>query len=230
MGSGQAGPPCSARPGGTVRALLLGWQARTVARGPHGRLTVTADRGAPAEAGAVLVTGDVGRFVPRWLPRRTSLAVVWSSSWPEPQAPGGRDVVVVGGGDQRRGLGAGAGTPPGQYHTHAPARRVPDSSGQCARGRRGGSRHTGPTRRRPSVIGDRAVEAVRLVGRATSKPKLVPCDSLIAALGFTAQLGPLEPWGLDIVERRLVVDSRMATSITGIFAAGDITEYPGKVR
>ncbi|MFJ7062554.1 NAD(P)/FAD-dependent oxidoreductase [Streptomyces microflavus] len=81
-----------------------------------------------------------------------------------------------------------------------------------------------------SVIGDGAVEAVRLADRATGESELVACDSLIAALGFTAQLGPLEHWGLDIVERRIVVDSRMATSVPGIFSAGDITEHPAKVR
>ena len=31
-------------------------------------------------------------------------------------------------------------------------------------------------------------------------------------------------------ERHIVVDSTMATNLPRVFAAGDITEYPGKVR
>ncbi|MDN5933215.1 MAG: FAD-dependent oxidoreductase, partial [Pseudonocardia sp.] len=51
------------------------------------------------------------------------------------------------------------------------------------------------------------------------------------ALGFTANLGPLREGGLDIANNRHIVgDSAMRTTVHGIFAAGDITEYDGKVR
>lgn len=54
---------------------------------------------------------------------------------------------------------------------------------------------------------------------------------MIAALGFTANVGPIRDWGIDIVANRYVaVDTTMATSVPGVFAAGDITDYPGKVR
>ena len=59
----------------------------------------------------------------------------------------------------------------------------------------------------------------------------LPCDKLIAALGFTANLGPLLEWGIQIVGRRhIAVDTKGATSVPGVYAAGDIVEYPGKVR
>ena len=59
----------------------------------------------------------------------------------------------------------------------------------------------------------------------------LPCDRLVAALGFTANLGPLLDWGLDVAQRRhLVVDTTQRTSVPGVYAAGDICEYPGKVR
>jgi thioredoxin reductase (NADPH) len=58
----------------------------------------------------------------------------------------------------------------------------------------------------------------------------VPCDTVVAALGFTADLGPLAEWGLTLDKRHIVVDSTMATNLPRIFSAGDITEYPGKVR
>ena len=57
-----------------------------------------------------------------------------------------------------------------------------------------------------------------------------PCQALVAALGFVADLGPLQDWGIDVEKRHVVVDSAMRTNLERVFAAGDITEYPGKVR
>jgi thioredoxin reductase (NADPH) len=52
----------------------------------------------------------------------------------------------------------------------------------------------------------------------------------VAALGFVADLGALQTWGLETHKRHIVVDSAMRTTVGRVFAAGDITEYPGKVR
>src|SRR4029078_3755941 len=56
------------------------------------------------------------------------------------------------------------------------------------------------------------------------------CDKLIAALGFTANLGPLVEWGIDIQKRQMMVDTRAAPSVPGISAAADIVYYDGKVK
>jgi thioredoxin reductase len=58
----------------------------------------------------------------------------------------------------------------------------------------------------------------------------VPVDTVVAALGFTADHGPLAEWGLELDKRHIRVDSTMATNLPRVFSAGDITEYPGKVR
>ena len=39
-----------------------------------------------------------------------------------------------------------------------------------------------------------------------------------------------ETWGIEIVDRQIMVDTTMRTNVPGVYAAGDITEYPGKVR
>src|SRR5690606_8841404 len=62
------------------------------------------------------------------------------------------------------------------------------------------------------------------------EPVTRPCQALVAALGFVADLGPLQEWGIDTEKRHLLVDSAMRTNLDRVFAAGDITEYPGKVR
>jgi thioredoxin reductase (NADPH) len=61
-------------------------------------------------------------------------------------------------------------------------------------------------------------------------PVVRPAQAVVAALGFVADLGALQTWGLETDKRHVVVDSAMRTTVERVFAAGDITEYPGKVR
>ena len=68
------------------------------------------------------------------------------------------------------------------------------------------------------------------VNKDTDEHATIECDEVVAALGFIADLGPLQTWGLEVAKRHIVVDSHMATSVPGVFAAGDVVEYPGKVR
>jgi thioredoxin reductase (NADPH) len=62
------------------------------------------------------------------------------------------------------------------------------------------------------------------------EPVRRPAQAVVAALGFVADLGPLQQWGIDVQKRHILVDAAMRTSRSRVFAAGDITEYPGKVR
>lgn len=55
-------------------------------------------------------------------------------------------------------------------------------------------------------------------------------DDVIVSFGFISSLGPIAEWGIDIESGSIVVDSRMSTSVPGIFAAGDIVTYPGKLK
>ena len=51
----------------------------------------------------------------------------------------------------------------------------------------------------------------------------------MAALGFIANIGPIADWGLELEKRHITVDTQMRTNLPGVFAAGDIAVYPGKV-
>ena len=53
---------------------------------------------------------------------------------------------------------------------------------------------------------------------------------MVAALGFVADLTAMKEWGLEFDKRHISVDTAMRTNLPRIFAAGDITEYDGKVR
>ncbi|MGG0409634.1 NAD(P)/FAD-dependent oxidoreductase [Peribacillus simplex] len=55
-------------------------------------------------------------------------------------------------------------------------------------------------------------------------------DAVIVNYGFVSSLGPIKEWGLDILKNSILVNSRMETNIPGIYAAGDIATYDGKVK
>ncbi|RLL46583.1 NAD(P)/FAD-dependent oxidoreductase [Oceanobacillus piezotolerans] len=54
-------------------------------------------------------------------------------------------------------------------------------------------------------------------------------DSLIVNHGFHIDLGPIAEWGLNMNEDMIQVNNAMSTSIPGIFAVGDIADYPNKL-
>ena len=58
----------------------------------------------------------------------------------------------------------------------------------------------------------------------------IDCDAILPMLGFVSDLGTIGEWGLNLEKDEIVVNSMMETGRTGIWAAGDITTYPGKLK
>lgn len=80
-----------------------------------------------------------------------------------------------------------------------------------------------------ALHGEDKIERVTLSHCKTQETQEIEVDDVIVNFGFVSSLGPIAEWGLDINSNAIVVDSRMESSIPGIFAAGDITTYPGKL-
>lgn len=76
---------------------------------------------------------------------------------------------------------------------------------------------------------DGSLQAVDVTVKGGADEQL-RADAVVAALGFTADLGPIESWGLEIDHRAISVDSTMATARPRVYAAGDVAAYPGKVK
>ena len=58
----------------------------------------------------------------------------------------------------------------------------------------------------------------------------VEADAILPMLGFHSDIGALAEWGLNCEDDEIVVNSMMETGRPGIYAAGDITTYPGKLK
>lgn len=60
--------------------------------------------------------------------------------------------------------------------------------------------------------------------------EILDVDDFIVNYGFISSLGPIKNWGLEIEKNSIVVNSKMETNIPGVYAAGDICTYEGKVK
>ncbi|HZG72487.1 MAG TPA: NAD(P)/FAD-dependent oxidoreductase, partial [Chondromyces sp.] len=80
------------------------------------------------------------------------------------------------------------------------------------------------------LIGDDLIKAVRLNEVKGDGQELIEVDDVIVNFGFVSSLGPIKNWGLTIEKNNIVVNSKMETNIPGIYAAGDICTYDGKVK
>jgi len=64
----------------------------------------------------------------------------------------------------------------------------------------------------------------------TSQEEILKVDAVLAFLGLISNLGPISTWGLTFEEDAIVVNTRMETNLPGVYAAGDIVAYPGKLK
>jgi len=79
------------------------------------------------------------------------------------------------------------------------------------------------------VSGAEAVEEVVVESTAGDR-RTLEVQAVVAALGFIADLGPIDGWGLEQHRRHILVDRTMRTNRQRVFAAGDLAHYDGKVK
>lgn len=81
------------------------------------------------------------------------------------------------------------------------------------------------------LIGDgEKITQIVLAEAKTKEEITIDIDALIVNYGFVSSLGPIKEWGLVIDKNSIVVNSKMETNIPGIYAAGDIATYNGKIK
>ena len=81
-----------------------------------------------------------------------------------------------------------------------------------------------------AIEGNGHVERVTIFNNKTKEEERVEIDAIIPLLGFHSDLGAINEWGLDTDKADIRVDQVMATNVPGIYAAGDVASYPGKLK
>ena len=80
------------------------------------------------------------------------------------------------------------------------------------------------------IEGSGKVERVTIFNSKTKEEETLELDAIIPLLGFHSDLGAIKEWGLDTEKADIKVNQLMETNVPGIYAAGDITAYPGKLK
>ena len=80
------------------------------------------------------------------------------------------------------------------------------------------------------IKGEDWVTEVTIFQSQTGEERKLAVDAIVFNIGFITNLGPIEDWGLEVEKNTIRVDSRMRTNIAGVYAAGDIVNYDGKLK
>ena len=209
---------------------LLGESAVSVAR-EDGRLLVGTSAGTTIRCGAMVITGGIGTFTPRPLPAGEEfLGRGLAYFVPRLADFNDADVVIVGGGDSACDWTLAL-LPVARSVTLVHRRKAFRAHAASVEAVLASMATVLTDAELTRIHGADRVDAVEITVKGRDEPLTLPAQGVVAALGFLADLGPMREWGLELHDNRhIVVDTRMRTNLPGIYAAGDIVDYDGKVR
>jgi len=201
-------------------------------------LAIGTDKGSPYLTRALIITAGHGAFEPR------KLGIEGIDDWEgrgvhyfvrEKDTFRDRTCVIVGGGDSALdwtlGLQDTAKHPIALVHRRDRFRALESSVNEAkALESSGRVRIMTPCEVR-ELHGDGTIEAVSIENTVTGEVEQVPCEALITLLGFHSHLGAIAEWGLELEGKRQIhIDPRTCeTSLPGVYAAGDVAGYEGKI-
>ncbi|SCC51672.1 thioredoxin reductase (NADPH) [Priestia flexa] len=80
------------------------------------------------------------------------------------------------------------------------------------------------------INGDEIITQMVVEHTKEGTKETIEVDDVIVNYGFISSLGPIKTWNLEVKKNAIVVNSKQETNIPGIYAAGDICTYDGKVK
>ena len=186
---------------------------------------------------AIVIAGGIGAFAPRRLPQ--ACAEPWYGRGifdrvSDPEEFRGQSIVIIGGGDSAfdwaqqlrdRAKAVTLVHRSDKYRAHGAT--IADVQAAATAGRT----TLLPFHELADVLstGD-TLTGVTLREVKTKATRDVEADVILPMLGFHSDIGALAEWGLNCEKDEIVVNSLMETGRPGIYAAGDITTYPGKLK
>jgi thioredoxin reductase (NADPH) len=189
------------------------------------------------QAKTIFIAGGVGSFQPRklhvegadqfegrFIHYRVQDAAVFK----------GRRVAILGGGDSALDWALALGPEAAALtlvHRRDDYRAAPASVAQLKARAASGSME---------VIESANASALRLDGDRLSglevslkdgSSRVLDVDHVLVFFGLSPKLGPIAEWGLTLNKKAITVDTEaFQTNVPGIFAIGDICDYPGKKK
>jgi thioredoxin reductase (NADPH) len=204
----------------------------------NGHFVLHTDKGAyPTKS--IIIAAGIGAFSPRRLPQQC--AAPWYGRGiydvvTDPQQFERQRVVIVGGGDSAFDWAtqlAGVATHVSLVHRsdrfRAHAATVTQFRADVDAGRAAlyTFHEIADVLCRPA--GERFTHIVLRDVKAKTTAE-IEADVVLPMLGFVSDIGPIADWGLTLEKDEIVVTQLMETGRPGIWAAGDVTTYPGKLK
>jgi len=186
---------------------------------------------------SVVIAAGIGAFAPRRLPQ--ACAEPWYGRGIydrviDPEQFRDRKILIIGGGDSAfdwaQQLNGRASTITLMHRSdrfRAHASTVDDVMRSVSEG--GTHLYTFHELQDIHANGD-AIERVTIRDVKAKTTREIEIDVILPMLGFVSDLGTLTQWGLQLDNDEIVVNSQMETGRPGVYAAGDICTYPGKLK
>jgi thioredoxin reductase (NADPH) len=201
-------------------------------RGSPGDFVLLTEGGIEHRTKTVLVTAGIGAFAPRRLEDATlqrfegrGLHYVLTSLEPFR----GRRVLLLGGGDSAVDWAlhlepiAKALT---LIHRRDRFRAHEDSVKKLHESRC----RVVPFHELKTLEGGEHVQRAVIFDNRSKEETTLEVDDVVVNFGFVTNLGPIRTWGFEVRGNVIPVSQKMETTLPGVFAAGDIVTYAGKLR
>jgi thioredoxin reductase (NADPH) len=217
--------------------FTLGERAQTIEKQLDGSFVVTTNKGTKHKAPIVAIAGGLGSFEPRKpaIDRLQSFedkGVAYIIK--DPEVYRDQKVVIAGGGDSALDWAIFLSEVASEViliHRRNEFRGALDSVDKVQELKDKGLIKLITPAEVTAVFGDSKLEAIE-VTKLGKPPLRIKTDNFIPLFGLSPKLGPIADWGLEIENNAIKVNNALdyQTNIPGVFAIGDVNNYPGKLK
>lgn len=216
--------------------FTLGERADHLEKLDDGTFKLTTSRGTEIQGHTVLIAGGLGCFEPR----KPAIANITDFEdrgveyiIRDPEFYRNKNVVIGGGGDSALDwtiVLADIAATVTLVHRSQQFKAAPDSVSKATALAANAQISMITDANVTSLYGQDGLTAVQLTHNDGST-EVINADHYIPLFGLSPKLGPIASWGLGIEKNAIKVDpTDYQTAIPGIYAVGDIAEYPNKLK
>lgn len=217
-------------------SFTLGERVESLQKNEDGSFTLTTSDNTQINSKVIVIAGGLGCFEPR-KPELENLehfegkGVVYMVK--DPETFRNRKLVIAGGGDSALDWTIYLSDVAGRVtlvHRNESFRGAPDSAEKVFHLAKEGKIDLLLNSNLHSVSGNGVMKSVSVINKDKQVLE-IDSDYLIPLFGLSPKLGPIADWGLNLDKNSIVVDTfDYSTNVPGVFAIGDINNYPGKLK
>ena len=217
--------------------FTLGERAETIEKMDDGRWKVVTNRGTEHAAPIIAIAGGLGSFEPRKpeipeLEKFEDVGVDYIIRDPEKYR--GKNVVISGGGDSALDWTiflAEVAERVTLVHRRTSFRGHLDSVQKVMDMSKEGKIDLLLNSEVTAIHGNGQLNSVEITDFEKNSKSNRVAENFIPLFGLSPKLGPLKDWNLNLSKESITVNTfDYSTNIPGIYAIGDINDYPGKLR